>query len=134
MGVKVKATEKKVAFVRCSGTCDVTHSRANYIGIQDCRSALNAGLSVGDCEYGCMGYGTCTQVCPENAIHVENGVAVVRKMFESGVLLENGEVMGKNLTDEDWKNMESMVDAANRPDVDFIQMADSLDEYSGPEA
>ena len=29
------------------------------------------------CNSGCLGFGTCAQVCPFDAIHVENGVAVV---------------------------------------------------------
>ena len=31
------------------------------------------------CNSGCLGFGTCAQVCPFDAIHVENGVAVVDK-------------------------------------------------------
>jgi ferredoxin len=29
------------------------------------------------CNYGCLGYGNCVKACPFDAIHVENGVAVV---------------------------------------------------------
>ncbi len=29
------------------------------------------------CNYGCLGYGSCVKACPFDAIHVENGVAVV---------------------------------------------------------
>ena len=29
------------------------------------------------CSFGCLGYGTCVKVCPFDAIHVVNGVAVV---------------------------------------------------------
>lgn len=31
------------------------------------------------CNYGCLGYGSCVKVCPFDAIHVVNGVAVVDK-------------------------------------------------------
>ena len=31
------------------------------------------------CTYGCLGYGTCVQACPFDAIHIENGIAVVDK-------------------------------------------------------
>ena len=79
MGVDAEAEEKKAAFVRCNGTCENTGVRANYVGIKDCRSALYGGVAVGDCDYGCLGYGSCVQVCPEDAIRIENGVAVVNR-------------------------------------------------------
>ncbi len=77
MGVSAEAAEKKTAFVRCSGTCDVTANQGNYVGIQDCRAAVLAGVSVTSCDYGCLGFGSCTKICPADAIHVINGVAVV---------------------------------------------------------
>ncbi|MBQ8109309.1 MAG: RnfABCDGE type electron transport complex subunit B [Clostridia bacterium] len=79
MGVDAGQVERKVAFVRCKGTCDVTRNQGNYIGIQDCRAAALAGLNVADCEYGCLGLGSCASVCPENAIRVVNGVATVNR-------------------------------------------------------
>ena len=79
MGVDAEALERKVAFVRCKGTCDVTHNQGNYTGIQDCRAAALAGLNITDCGYGCLGLGSCVTVCPEHAIRVVNGVAVVNR-------------------------------------------------------
>ena len=77
MGTTADAMERKVAFVRCKGTCQVTHNQGNYIGERDCRSAVLSGLNVTDCDYGCLGFGSCATVCPENAIRVIDGVAVV---------------------------------------------------------
>lgn len=79
MGVDSQAQEKKVAFIRCKGTCEVTHDQANYIGVKDCRSAVLNGLNVTECEYGCLGFGSCAAVCPQNAIRIRNGVAVVER-------------------------------------------------------
>lgn len=79
MGTSAEATERKVAFVRCKGTCDVTHNQGNYIGQKDCRSAALAGLNVTDCDYGCLGFGSCQTVCPQDAIRVIDGVAVVNR-------------------------------------------------------
>ena len=79
MGVSAEAMEKKVAFVRCKGTCDVTHNQGNFIGIRDCASAVNAGLPVTECTYGCLGFGSCVKACPEDAIHVLDGVAWVNR-------------------------------------------------------
>ena len=77
MGTSAEATERKVAFVRCKGSCDVTHNQGHYIGIQDCRSAVLAGLNLTDCGYGCLGLGSCATACPQDAIQVVDGVAMV---------------------------------------------------------
>ena len=79
MGVEAEVGERNVAFVRCKGSCDVTKNQGNDGGIKDCRSAVLAGLSLTDCNFGCVGLGSCEQVCPEDAIHVINGVAVVNE-------------------------------------------------------
>ena len=77
MGVSADAMVKKVAFVACKGNCEATHNQGNYVGISDCRAAMLSGISITECDYGCMGFGTCNSVCPNNAIQVHNGVAVV---------------------------------------------------------
>ena len=77
MGTTAGEADTKVAFVRCSGTCDATQMQGNYIGIRDCRSAMLSGLNLTDCAYGCIGLGSCAKVCPQNAIKVINGVAEV---------------------------------------------------------
>ena len=79
MGVVAEIGERQVAFVRCKGSCDVTKNQGNYVGIQDCRSAVLSGLNVSDCAYGCLGLGSCVSVCPQHAISVVNGVAVVNE-------------------------------------------------------
>ena len=77
MGVEAGSVERKVAFVRCKGSCEYTKNQGRYIGIQDCRSAAFSGLAITDCTYGCMGLGSCVSVCPEKAIRVKDGAAVV---------------------------------------------------------
>lgn len=77
MGVEAVESVKKVAFVRCAGDCDSTKAKCNYVGIHDCRSAVLANIPVWECDYGCLGFGSCVQACPHDAIHVQNGVAVV---------------------------------------------------------
>ena len=79
-GSAITETEKKVAFVMCSGTCDKTERKYNYYGIDDCRKAvLVPGRGEKVCTYGCMGYGSCVDACQFDAIHVIDGVAVVDK-------------------------------------------------------
>ena len=80
MGTEAVAAEKKVAFVKCAGTCDKTSVKYRYQGIPDCRKlALIPGHGEKECSFGCMGYGSCVSVCKFDAIHVVNGVAVVDK-------------------------------------------------------
>ena len=78
MGQSVDEADKKVAFVKCSGTCDKTERKYNYYGINDCRKAVMApGAGDKMCSYGCMGFGSCVDACQFDAIHVVDGVAVV---------------------------------------------------------
>lgn len=80
MGVEAEEAVKYVAFVKCSGDCEHAAAKCNYIGIQDCASALGNGLSPWQCDHGCLGFGSCVKVCPFDAIHVVNGVAKVDRM------------------------------------------------------
>ena len=80
MGVESGAADKKVAFVKCKGTCDKTRVQYNYFGIDDCsKVAVVPGSGEKACTYGCMGYGSCVKACAFDAIHVVDGVAVVDK-------------------------------------------------------
>ena len=77
MGVEAGAVLRKTAFVRCKGSCEYTDNQGNYVGVRDCASAVRAGLALTNCDYGCLGLGSCVKVCPEQAISVKDGVAVV---------------------------------------------------------
>ena len=79
MGTDAEVAERKVAFVKCAGTCDVTRELGHYTGINDCRSVVMNGLSIEECDYGCLGLGACAGVCPQNAIHIRNGIAQVEE-------------------------------------------------------
>lgn len=78
MGKTAEASERKVAFVRCNGSCDKTSTKFNYHGITDCKKAVMVpGHGDKVCNYGCLGYGSCVRACAFDAIHVVNGIAVV---------------------------------------------------------
>ena len=80
MGVKAEAGAKKVAFVKCAGTCEKAKVDYEYTGIEDCAAmAFVPGGGPKSCNYGCLGYGSCVKACPFDAIHVVDGVAVVDK-------------------------------------------------------
>lgn len=80
MGVESGVLEKKVAFVKCKGTCDKTVMQYRYYGIDDCsKVAVVPGAGEKACNYGCMGYGSCVRACAFDAMYVVDGVAVVDK-------------------------------------------------------
>jgi electron transport complex protein RnfB len=67
------------ALVCCRGTHENAVQRAAYNGITDCASAQATAGGAKACTYGCLGFGSCTRVCPTGAIAVRDGVAVVDK-------------------------------------------------------
>lgn len=80
MGVESEGSEPMVAYVHCQGDCEKAKTDYDYTGAEDCRMMAfvpNGGPKT--CNSGCLGYGTCVKECPFDAIHIENGVAVVDK-------------------------------------------------------
>ena len=79
MGVVAEAPDdRKVAFVKCAGTCDKARKKAVYVGIRTCEAAAAApGRGEKACEQGCLGYGSCVEACSFDAIHVVDGIARV---------------------------------------------------------
>jgi len=78
LGVKVVPTVRKVAYLHCGGSKDKAKEKYNYDGIEDCRIAVLLGGGPKACEYGCVGFGSCVEVCKFDALHMgENGLPVV---------------------------------------------------------
>ncbi|MCR5692310.1 MAG: RnfABCDGE type electron transport complex subunit B [Eubacterium sp.] len=78
LGVSADATEKKVAYVKCSGTCDKAGSKYEYTGELDCKSAVLApGQGDKACSYGCLGLGSCVEACQFGALEIKDGIAQV---------------------------------------------------------
>ena len=80
MGSSAGSSEKMVAFVRCTGDCDKTTDNYNYSGTASCMMAKFAPTGgPKSCRFGCTGFGDCVSACAFDAIHIENGIAVVDK-------------------------------------------------------
>ena len=78
MGQEVGEMEKKIAYVKCDGTCEKRETDYNYFGIDSCVYATKMpGSSPYSCKYGCMGYGDCVRVCDQGAIRIVDKKAVV---------------------------------------------------------
>ena len=77
MGVEAEVVPK-VAYVACSGDCDTAKNKYHYYGNLSCKDAANIpGGGAKACDYGCLGLGSCVKACEFDAIHVENGKAIV---------------------------------------------------------
>ena len=76
-----KAAEKSdpiYARIMCQGSFSKAGRRYKYEGVTDCRAAILAGGGDKACVYGCLGYGTCSRVCPFDAIHMsDDGLPIV---------------------------------------------------------
>ncbi len=76
MGIQLTKNTRLTAMVKCSGGVRAKKKFA-YAGIQDCVAAVRIGGGVLECQYGCLGLGTCVTVCPFDAISVVDGVALI---------------------------------------------------------
>ena len=76
MGVEAGETIKMTAYVRCSGGSNASR-KYDYEGAIDCLAALKVAGGPLECTFGCLGYGSCAKVCPNDAISIVDGKAVV---------------------------------------------------------
>lgn len=74
LGEDEETSHPRLPFVRCAAEKENKEPIADYVGIRTCRSAKLAFGGGMQCEYGCMGFGDCTKVCPFDAFHMEKGL------------------------------------------------------------
>lgn len=65
-----------VAFIRCGGQAAGTKRLSQC---ESCQDAKDMGFLDGECQYGCMGIGSCIKSCKENAIVKEDGKIKIDK-------------------------------------------------------
>lgn len=75
LGVDFADVVEQVAVVHCLGDCEHTSPKMEYEGIQSCKAAKTLYGGKGKCTFGCLGYGDCLSVCPNDAICIEKGIA-----------------------------------------------------------
>ncbi len=80
MGVKADSTSRMRAQVMCSGTLECAEKKLRYKGVSDCRAAAALGGGEKLCPNGCIGLGTCADVCPFDAIEIKDDLAQVNYM------------------------------------------------------
>jgi electron transport complex protein RnfB len=67
-GKKAEVREPEFARIMCQGGHSKALKKFKYEGVRDCRAAVLAGGGDKACAFGCLGYGTCSRVCPFGAI------------------------------------------------------------------
>lgn len=78
LGVEVGDVTKMVAKVACAGDAVNAEDRAHYHGIVDCYAAHLLAGGPKKCTYGCLGLGSCQNVCMFDAVVItDSGVAYV---------------------------------------------------------
>ena len=78
MGVDIGGSVAVTAKIHCKGGLAEAKNRAVYDGIVDCFAAILIGNGHKECEYGCIGFGSCVKACPFGAVFInENRVAQI---------------------------------------------------------
>jgi NADPH-dependent glutamate synthase beta subunit-like oxidoreductase len=85
MGVSMEASEPDIALPGCTYGVKDADTKYEYDGLKDCRAAALLGGGMKVCDIGCLGFGTCAQVCPFNAITMgPQGLPVVNENLCTG--------------------------------------------------
>ena len=79
MGMEAMNVTPQVAVIRCNGNCHNTENKYDFQGVQSCKAANLFYNGSKMCTHGCLGFGDCAKVCPQDAISVVDGLAVVDK-------------------------------------------------------
>lgn len=61
------------AVVHCQGGRGEAVEEFQYDGVPDCRAAVVVQGGPKACKFGCIGFGTCAEVCPYDAIEMSEG-------------------------------------------------------------
>lgn len=91
LGRMLKEEKKKTARIFCQGGYDAAR-RYEYEGVNTCAAANQIGGGVSACDYGCLRYYTCRDICPFGAIEVDergNPFVVPEKCRTCGLCVAN---------------------------------------------
>ena len=68
LGIELQEKTKETALVLCAGGNEMATRKSEYAGVSDCRAAELVAGADKLCPYGCLGFGTCRDVCPFGAV------------------------------------------------------------------
>jgi RnfABCDGE-type electron transport complex B subunit len=75
-----QTVEKQLALVAqliCNGNRDHGKFVAEYEGLENCHAAIMIGEAGKQCQFSCVGYGSCVQICPFDAMEIVNGIVEI---------------------------------------------------------
>jgi Na+-translocating ferredoxin:NAD+ oxidoreductase subunit B len=78
LGLEPVKKDARVAFIRCNGTCDHRPKTSTFDGAATCAIAASVYSGETDCQWGCLGYGDCYNVCDFDAIELRSDLGVPR--------------------------------------------------------
>jgi len=76
LGLEAVKKDARVAFIRCSGTCEHRPKTNIYDGATTCAIAASVYSGETDCQWGCLGYGDCYDACDFDAIELRADLGV----------------------------------------------------------
>lgn len=85
LGCSVEAQDPKVAVIRCRGSIECRPRTKSYDGDYSCRIAAALSMGDTDCQWGCLGYGDCVEVCTMHCISLN---------FKTGLPEVNTDICG----------------------------------------
>lgn len=65
---EVPESATQIAILRCQGSCTTAKLKGDYNGLLDCRAGVIIAGGNKICDFGCIGMGTCVNVCPFQAM------------------------------------------------------------------
>ncbi len=68
------------AVVLCQGNNHNTTDKLVYSGVKSCKMATQLFSGPKSCNYGCLGFGDCVEVCDYGAIHICDGIARINPL------------------------------------------------------
>ena len=74
LGVAPVEVTKKIAFISCAGHAA---GKARFAGCSYCQEAVDQGFQRGECKSGCVGVGSCIDVCKYGAMSFEDGKVII---------------------------------------------------------
>ncbi len=84
-GKKAAEMIPRVAHVNCANPIKMASKKYRYDGIDDCVAASLLQLGPKDCQYGCIGFGTCARKCPFGAITMSpDGLPIIDEVKCTG--------------------------------------------------
>jgi len=85
LGIDAVMAEPVYAVVMCQGDNNLAKEKYRYFGVADCNAAQRLASGPKVCPGGCLGLGSCVDVCPFGAIEITSaGLAVISRDLCTG--------------------------------------------------